>query len=192
MDRHGPLHVDRPCHTIRAPRQRSTGRGSKKYGRRLELEQNRECIHALRTVHSDDWQLLAVERGDSPFQKTRHTLGAGLSLSGHPVPPFGAVTAPLSRLIFTGPRKEAHTASRDGAVRTSTFTRTIPANVWRQTAEATKPTAVFRNPSLASTQTTVVRQEDHKARIANHRGRSSLQRARIPLRIDRKSLESQP
>jgi len=62
-----------------------------------------------------------------------------------------------------------------------TLTRTIPANVWRQTAEATNQQPSFETRDSLRPKTTVVRQEDHKARIANHRGRSSLQRARIPL-----------
>lgn len=67
-----------------------------------------------------------------------------------------------------------------------------PANVWRQTAEAKnqQPSSKTRDPLRP--QTTLVRQEDHKARIANQRGGSSLQRARTPLpELTDKSLESQ-
>lgn len=131
-------------------------------------------------------------RGEEPLRQTRHACAAGMSVIWHPVPPLGTGKTPPLPPVSVGLQPNASSVSFERTYVRQSISRTIPANVWRQTAEAKNQQPSSKTRDLLRPQTTVVRQEDHKARIANQRGRSSLQRARTPLPdLTDKSLESQ-
>jgi hypothetical protein len=131
-------------------------------------------------------------RGDSPLRQTHHACAAGMSAIWRPVPSLRTGETPLLPFASVGWQRIASSAFPVRTHLRQSFSRTIPANVWRQTAEAKNQQPSSKTRDLLRPQTTVVRQEDHKARIANQRGRSSLQRARTPLpELTDKSLESQ-
>ena len=140
----------------------------------------------------DDWQLETSEGGlaisaDAYRHRSRfadHCLAPGPSSRNR------RGTAATAAIRATASRPVSST--RERILLRQSFYRSIPAYVWRQTAEATNQQPSFKTRDLLRPNTTVVRQRDHKARIANRRGRGSLQRARIPLPVlTDMSLESQ-
>jgi len=89
-------------------------------------------------------------RGESPIGQTRHACAAGASAYGTGLPSWNRTDAAVASRIRRVATERVEVSPATDVTKYVVFPHD-PANVWRQTAEATNQQPSFRNPRPAST-----------------------------------------